>query len=208
MTIQTNQLEAALDRLHARLKRADVAQLVPEAPGLLDDQRVFFDSKRYTEFAQAMAEHGSELERCLKQLRGLERQLGQMAQAASAVPQADRWREQSRIDSLANDLARVRRKAARAAFALLGLRDSFEPTSLSDLIKAVQDLLHNIGEVVDATQVRVALTQTTQNPVYRSVSGSASGSDGGLSGALAAQQLFAVVAFALVLARWFKQRQR
>lgn len=204
MTIQTNQLEAALDRLHARLQRADVAQLVPESPGLLDDQRVFFDSKRYTDFAHAMAEHGTELERCLKQLRGLERELDQMAQAAKQVPQAERWREQSRIDSLANDIDRVRRKAARAAFALLGLRDNFEPTSLSDLIKAVQDLLHNIGEAVDASQVRVALTQTTQNPVYRS----ASGSDTGLSGALAAQQLFAVVALAMVLARWFKQRRR
>lgn len=203
MTIQTNQLEAALDRLHARLQRAHVAQLVPESPGLLDDQRVFFDSKRYTDFAHGMTEHGNDLERCLKQLRGLERQLDHMEQAASRVSQAERWRGQSRIDSLANDLDRVRRKAARASFALLGLRDDFEPSSLSDLIKAVQDLLHNIGEAVDMSQVRVAMTQTTQNPVYRSMSGS----DTRLSGEFAAQQLFAVVAFAIVLARWFKQRR-
>ncbi len=204
MTTQTNQLEAALDRLQRRLTQADTARLVQESPGLADDQRVFFESQRYREFAQAMAEHEAALERCLRQLRGLEAQLARMAQAAKQVPHADRWREEARIDSLSNDLDRVRRKAARAAFALLDFKGGFEPSTLGDLLKAVNDLLQGIGQQVDLNLTHTTLIQTTQNPAFRSAAGSA----GVLTGELVAQQLFAVVGLAIVLARWFKNRRR
>ena len=182
MTMQTQQLDAALDRLDAWL-RHDVAGVTAGPPG---------------DAGAVLAAHAAGLERCLRQLRGLDDQLDRLGTDADALPPDERSRAHARLDALEADLDRVRRKAARAAFRIAGRGDGLRAAGPDGRIEAVHALLRGLGESVEPGDVRAAVTATLRNAMYRSASGAAAA---GLDGAALARHAFAVVALAIVLAR-------
>jgi hypothetical protein len=194
MTIQTNVLEMWLARLHTRARQLHIEKIAPGG-SLLDDGRVWFDKPEVVAFWRAMDELDAELRRVLRRFGGLERELAQMQSQLAAVPQDQRWREQSRIDSFENDLSRVARKATLLASALIELRRRGGEVSATDLAQAIHHIGTEMGKSLDLMRLRRTVQQVSTRPAYQPVQGT----DAELGGVV--ETLFVLIAMVSALAR-------
>lgn len=161
--MQTNVLEMRLGQLLGKAQRLRTEQLMP-AGGLLGDGRTWSDKSEVIAFWQSLESLDAELRRVLRQFDGLERDLWRMEAQLAAVPVGERWREQSRIASLENDLSRVARLAARLAALLLELRQRGGGISGADLAQAIQQIGTEMGKALDSINVLRTVQQVTTQP--------------------------------------------
>jgi hypothetical protein len=194
MTIQTNVLEMWLARLHTRARQLHIEKIAPGG-SLLDDGRVWFDKPEVVAFWRAMDELDAELRRVLRRFGGLERELAQMQSQLAAVPQDQRWREQSRIDSFENDLSRVTRKATLLASALIELRRRGGEVSATDLAQAIHHIGTEMGKSLDLMRLRRTVQQVSTRPAYQPVQGTGAELGG------VVETLFVLIAMVSALAR-------
>ena len=194
MTIQTNVLEMRLGQLQSKAQQLLASRLVP-ASGLLDDGRVWFDKPEVVAFWRSLDALDAELRRALRQFDGLARQLAGMQTALSAAPHEQRWREQSRIASFQNDLARVYRRAGLLASLLVALRRRGGDVAGVDLAQAICNIGTEMGKSLDQMMVRRTVQQVSTRPMYLP-SGAAQPDIGGL-----VETLFVVIAMVSALAQ-------
>lgn len=194
MTIQTNVLEMRLGQLQSKAQQLLANQLVP-AGGLLDDGRVWFDKPEVVAFWRLLDALDAELRRALRQFDGLERQLAGMQTALAAAPHEQRWREQSRIASFQNDLARVYRRAGLLASLLVELRRRGGDVAGVDLAQAICNIGTEMGKSLDQMMVRRTVQQVSTRPMYLP-SGATQPDIGGL-----VETLFVVIAMVSALAQ-------
>ena len=194
MTIQTNVLEMRLGQLQSKAQQLLANQLVP-AGGLLDDGRVWFDKPEVITFWRSLDALDAELRRALRQFDGLERQRASMQTALAAAPHEQRWREQSRIASFENDLARVYRRAGRLALLLVELRRRGGDVAGVDLAQAICNIGTEMGKSLDQIMVRRTVQQVSTRPMYLP-SGTTQPDIGGL-----VETLFVVIAMISALAQ-------
>ena len=199
MTIQTNVLEMRLGQLQSKAQQLLANQLVP-AGGLLDDGRVWFDKPEVVAFWRALDALDAELRRALRQFDGLERQLAGMQTALAAAPHEQRWREQSRVASFRNDLARVYRRAGLLASLLVALRRRGGDVAGVDLAQAICNIGTEMGKSLDQMMVRRTVQQVSTRPMYVP-SGTTQPDIGGL-----VETLFVVIAMVSALAQRRRKR--
>ena len=194
MTIQTNVIEMRLGQLQSKAQQLLANQLVP-AGGLLDDGRVWFDKPEVVAFWRSLDLLDAELRRALRQFDGLERQLAGMQTALAAAPHEQRWREQSRVASFRNDLARVYRRAGLLASLLVALRRRGGDMAGVDLAQAICNIGTEMGKSLDQMMVRRTVQQVSTRPMYVP-SGTTQPDIGGL-----VETLFVVIAMVSALAQ-------
>jgi hypothetical protein len=194
MTIQTNVLEFRLGQMVLKAQQLLAEQIVP-AGGLLDDGRAWFDKPDVVAFWRSLEGLDAELRRVLRQFDGLRRQLADMEAKLSAAPHEQRWREQSRIASLEDDLSRVVRRAARLASLLLDLRARGGGISGAELAQAICNIGTEVGKSLDQMTVMRMVQQVSTQPSY-GLPGGARPASGGL-----VESLFVVIAMVSALAR-------
>ena len=194
MTTLTNMLELRLGQLQSKAQQLLTSQIVP-AGGLLDDGRVWFDKPEVVAFWRSLDALDAELRRALRQFDGLERQLAGMQTALAAAPHEQRWREQSRIASFENDLARVYRRAGLLASLLVALRRRGGDVAGVDLAQAICNIGTEMGKSLDQMMVRRTVQQVSTRPMIVP-SGAARADFGGL-----VETLFVVIAMVSALAR-------
>ena len=194
MTIQTNVLEMRLGQLQSKAQQLLAGQLVP-ASGLLDDGRVWFDKPEVVAFWRSLDALDAELRRALRQFDGLQRQRADMQTALLAAPHDQRWREQARIASFENDLARVHRRAGLLASLLVEVRRRGGDVASVDLAQAICNIGTEMGKSLDQMMVRRTLQQVSTRPMLVP-SGAARLELGGL-----VETLFVVIAMVSALAR-------
>jgi len=192
MTLQTNLLESRLAQAVTRAQQTLTAQLAPGG-GLLDDGRVGFDQPEVVAFWRDLDILHGELRRTLRQFGALQQQRDALEAAVAALPQDQRWREQSRITSFDDDLSRVLRRAARLSMLLATLRRRGGNVSAVEWAQGIHHLGAEVGKLLDPLLVRRTVQKVMTEPVYRPPAAPM-----GAPGALL-ETLFVVIALATAL---------
>lgn len=199
MTLQTNTLEMRLGTLLGRAQKLFTEQLVAGQQSLLDDARPWFDKPEYTEFWRSLANCEGEFKRVLREIAGIEKQAARMKGAVRSVPHTERWREQSRIDSLENDLERVYKKAARLAALLMDLRRRGGVVATGDLLQGINHITSEVGKSLDQATLLRAIQQVSKGPAFVNATPAHSGLTG------VADMVFVLIAMLVALGRLSKR---
>jgi hypothetical protein len=200
MTLQTNALEFRLSGLLGRAQKLFAEQLAAGQQSLLDDARPWFDKAEYVDFWRALASCETEFKRVLREIAGIEKQAAHMKGGLSSVPQAERWREQSRIASLENDLDRVYKKAARLAALLMSLRRKGSFVTTGDLLQGINHLTSEAGKTIEQASLMRIVEHVSKGPAF------VSGTPQRVGAGSMADMVFVLIALLVMLGRRGKQQ--
>jgi hypothetical protein len=166
MTVLTNMLELRLDKLLQRARQLQIDNFANKQGSLADDGRPWNEKAEYVEFWRSMDQCKQIFSLVMRELTGLNYQRARLQGKMRSVPHHLRWREQSRISSLDNDLTRVTRKAIKVSHLLMDLNERGGEVSLVDLIQGIHHLGGEMGKTLDHMQVHGTLQAVKDTPSF------------------------------------------